>query len=33
MMPRLEIRALRPDERDAWEPLWVGYLTFYNATV
>jgi GNAT superfamily N-acetyltransferase len=33
MMPRLEIRALRPDERDAWEPLWTGYLTFYKATV
>jgi GNAT superfamily N-acetyltransferase len=33
MKPRLEIRALRPDERDAWEPLWEGYLTFYNTTV
>ena len=33
MLPRLEIRALRPDERDVWEPLWQGYLTFYESTV
>jgi GNAT superfamily N-acetyltransferase len=33
MKPRLDIRALRPDERDSWEPLWEGYLTFYNSTV
>jgi GNAT superfamily N-acetyltransferase len=26
------IRALRSDERAAWEPLWLGYLTFYQAT-
>ena len=33
MKPRLEIRPLRPDEREAWEPLWQGYLTFYESTV
>ena len=33
MKPRLEIRALRPDERDPWEPLWQGYLAFYESTV
>jgi GNAT superfamily N-acetyltransferase len=26
----LLIRPLRPDERAAWEPLWEGYLAFYN---
>ncbi len=25
------IRAPRPDDREAWEPLWRGYLTFYRA--
>jgi hypothetical protein len=33
MKPRLEIRALGPDERNSWEPLWQGYLTFYKSTV
>jgi GNAT superfamily N-acetyltransferase len=33
MNPRLVIRALRPDERRSWEPLWQGYLTFYKSTV
>ncbi|HZC33388.1 MAG TPA: GNAT family N-acetyltransferase [Candidatus Bathyarchaeia archaeon] len=33
MKPRLDVCALRPDERDAWQPLWEGYLTFYNSTV
>ena len=33
MNPRLVIRALRPDERRSWEPLWQGYLTFYESTV
>ena len=32
-MPRITIRALRPDERAAWEPLWQGYLKFYKASV
>ncbi|MBM3531085.1 MAG: GNAT family N-acetyltransferase [Alphaproteobacteria bacterium] len=27
------IRALRPDERAAWEPLWKGYLDFYKTSV
>ena len=29
----LRVRALRPDERAAWEPLWNGYLTFYETKV
>jgi GNAT superfamily N-acetyltransferase len=29
----IAIRALRPDERAAWEPLWKGYLDFYNTSV
>jgi len=29
----VEIRPVRPDERDAWEPLWSGYLTFYETAV
>ena len=33
MNPRLDIRALRPDERQSWEPLWRGYLSFYEAAV
>jgi GNAT superfamily N-acetyltransferase len=33
MKPRLDIRALRPDERDSWETLWQGYLTFYESAV
>ena len=33
MKPRLDIRALRPDERQSWEPLWQGYLTFYESAV
>ena len=24
------IRAIGEDERDAWDPLWAGYLTFYK---
>jgi GNAT superfamily N-acetyltransferase len=31
--PDLVIRPLRPDERAAWEPLWQGYLTFYESRV
>ena len=29
----LVIRPLGPDERGAWEPLWQGYLTFYESQV
>jgi GNAT superfamily N-acetyltransferase len=31
--PDLVIRPLNPDERSAWEPLWQGYLTFYESQV
>jgi len=27
------IRPVGADERTAWEPLWNGYLTFYEATL
>jgi GNAT superfamily N-acetyltransferase len=33
MTSRIETRLLRPDEREAWEPLWQGYLTFYESSV
>lgn len=33
MTERVIIRPLRVDEREAWEPLWAGYLKFYKATV
>ncbi|HWV54981.1 GNAT family N-acetyltransferase [Pseudorhodoplanes sp.] len=29
----LLIRPPGPDERSAWEPLWQGYLTFYESRV
>ena len=29
----LVIRPIGPDERAAWEPLWNGYLTFYESFV
>ncbi len=28
-----EIRALTPADRAAWEPLWQGYLTFYETVL
>lgn len=31
--PDPEIRPLRLDERSEWEPLWQGYLTFYETRV
>jgi GNAT superfamily N-acetyltransferase len=31
--PDLVIRPLRPNEREEWEPLWLGYLTFYETRV
>ena len=27
------IRPLEPADRDAWEPLWKGYLTFYKTVL
>jgi GNAT superfamily N-acetyltransferase len=27
------IRAIGEDEREAWNPLWAGYLTFYKTTL
>ena len=27
------IRPMRPDDRAAWEPLWLGYLDFYRAAL
>ncbi|TMJ01118.1 MAG: GNAT family N-acetyltransferase [Alphaproteobacteria bacterium] len=32
-MGTVDIRAVGPGERAAWEPLWKGYLTFYKATL
>lgn len=29
----LQIRPFRPEDRQAWEPLWQGYLTFYKASL
>jgi GNAT superfamily N-acetyltransferase len=31
-MPEAVVRPLRPGERAAWEPLWRGYLAFYETT-
>ncbi|HEV7878366.1 GNAT family N-acetyltransferase [Bradyrhizobium sp.] len=27
------IRAIGEDERDAWDPLWAAYLSFYQSTL
>ena len=27
------IRAIRPDDRENWQPLWQGYLDFYRAVL
>jgi GNAT superfamily N-acetyltransferase len=27
------VRPVRPGDREMWEPLWQGYLTFYQATL
>lgn len=32
-MQTVTIRPLLPDDRAAWEPLWVGYQTFYAVTI
>lgn len=29
----IEIRPLGAGDRPAWEPLWAGYLTFYDASL
>ncbi|MGN6692752.1 MAG: GNAT family N-acetyltransferase [Aquihabitans sp.] len=29
----LVIRPLEPSDRDAWDPLWRGYLRFYESTL
>ena len=33
MKPQIDVRPLRPDEREAWEPLWSAYLAFYETAV
>ena len=33
MTGELTVRPVRSGEREAWEPLWQGYLTFYRATL
>ena len=32
-MSGIEIRRVHRNERDAWEPLWRGYLAFYGTSV
>jgi GNAT superfamily N-acetyltransferase len=31
--PKVVIRPVGTDEREAWQPLWNGYLAFYKATL
>jgi len=33
MADKIVIRPVGKDERSAWEPLWNGYLAFYNVTL
>ena len=33
MSANVLIRAIGEDERDAWNPLWADYLTFYKTTL
>ena len=33
MPDKTSVRAVRPGDREAWERLWQGYLTFYQATL
>jgi len=33
MKPRIDVRPLKHDEREAWEPLWAGYLAFYDTVI
>jgi len=32
-MADLTIRPIEPGDRAAWQPLWAGYLSFYETTV
>jgi GNAT superfamily N-acetyltransferase len=29
----IQIRPFSPEDREAWEPLWQGYLTFYKSAL
>ena len=33
MAGKILIRPVGEDEREAWDPLWAGYLTFYKTTL
>jgi GNAT superfamily N-acetyltransferase len=33
MRANVLIREIGEDEREAWNPLWAGYLTFYKASI
>jgi GNAT superfamily N-acetyltransferase len=33
MASETAVRPVLPGDREAWEPLWQGYLTFYKATL
>jgi hypothetical protein len=33
MAGNIAIRPVGKDERAAWEPLWDGYIAFYEATL
>ena len=32
-MAKFEVRPLGLQDRDEWEPLWQGYLIFYNTSL
>jgi GNAT superfamily N-acetyltransferase len=32
MRAEIDVRPVSPDERAAWEPLWQGYLRFYESS-
>ena len=33
MSRNVVVKPVGPDEREVWEPLWAGYLTFYKTSV
>src|SRR3981189_525986 len=33
MIGTIQIRPVGEDEREAWNPLWAGYLTFYKTAL